>query len=100
MTMNPTRGNSSPYRLAHQVYQGKLGVATTARVAEAPSDQFSHAEAFVPLPNENQTSIGSHAGSLKGDAQQPVEGELHGLIFALTHQGSTSCVLRRCLLHA
>ena len=59
-----------------------------AGVAQVPGDDRLKPEAFVQLADQNQTGIGGDARSLERDLQKPVEGELKGLGFFLTHRVS------------
>ena len=61
---------------------------SVARVAQVLSDNGLQAEAFIQLADQNQASVGGDAGSLKRDLQKPVECELKGLGFFLTHRVS------------
>ena len=50
------------------------------------SDNGLQAEAFIQLADQSQAGVGGDAGSLKRDLQKPVECELKGLGFFLTHR--------------
>ena len=51
-------------------------------------DDRLQAEAFIQLADQNQARVGGDARSLKRDFQKPVERELKGLGFFLTHRVS------------
>jgi len=53
-------------------------------------DELFQTQSLIQLANQNQTAIGSHAGTLEIDLERGVEGELKGLILRLTHWVLTS----------
>ena len=55
-----------------------------------PEIRDDEAEPFIQLADQNQAGVGGDAGSLKRDLQKPVECELKGLGFFLTHRVSPS----------
>ena len=82
---------NTPIRIPTTTYsQLHLSILSKGPIHQVLPDQPAQTEPFVQLPHQDQAAIGSHPGSLKGDAQKPVERELKGLILALTYWVSTS----------
>src|SRR3990167_4594220 len=46
-------------------------------------DEFDESQTFLPLPHQNQTSVGSDPRSLESDRQKAVERQLQSLFLAL-----------------
>ena len=75
-------------RLPQEIRQRELRVQSVAGVAQVLGDDRLQAEAFIQLADQNQAGVRGDARSLKRDLQKPVERELKGLGFFLTHRVS------------
>jgi hypothetical protein len=75
-------------RLSQEIRQRELGVQPVAGVAQVRGDDRPQPEAFVQFADQNQAGIRGDARSLKRNLQKPVERELKGLGFFLTHRVS------------
>ena len=76
--------------LPQPVGKGKRRIFPTARVGQMLFDQFSEPELLVEFAHQDQAAVGSNAGTLEIDLERGVEGELKGLILALTPRVLTS----------
>ena len=76
--------------LPEQLRQGRLCIAPTVGIHQVILKECCQAKAFIKFTDEQQNANRSHPRSLKIGAQEPVEGELKGLILALTLWVSTS----------
>jgi hypothetical protein len=74
--------------LPQEIRQRELRVQSVAGVAQVLGDDRLQPEAFVQLTDQNEAGVRGGARSLKRDLQKPVECELKGLGFILTHSVS------------
>ena len=74
------------HRLPQEVGQPELRVQSVAGVAQVLGDDRVQPEAFIQLADQNQAGVGGDARPLKRDLQKPVERELKGRGFFLTHR--------------
>ena len=75
--MKSTRGEISLGRLAKEIRQGELVVASGARIGEVSLDQGAQAEPLVHLAGQQQPGVGGHRRAMELDAELGVEREVN-----------------------
>src|SRR5258708_4405238 len=83
-------------RLAEEVRERKLPIASGARVNEVPFDQRDQAGALIQLAREQQPSLGGNRGSAELDAKLGIERETNRARFRVTHWVVPSAPARSC----
>ena len=78
-------GQAAVDRLAKQVGQRELAVASRAGIAEESLDQRAQAEAFVRLARKQEAGVGRDRGTAELDAKLRVEREANRARFGVTH---------------